>query len=172
MKSRKSKRNSASSKGSNKRNKKFSKPKHMIGEYKPFSASLHKKNDPKSRRVVKEYLQKKDIDLEDNPDKYGVDLISKDGTVKVEVEHRLSWQGPEFPFNEINVPERKGKFFGDKEVSYAILNKEYTHIGIIPNKKLRKYLTAENLKENPNKYVKAGELFYKVPKSAFKWNKL
>ena len=145
---------------------------HMLGKHKPFSAALHKRNDPKFRKVVKEYLKKNDVIVDDNPDKYGVDLISEDGKVKIEVEHRLSWQGAEFPFPDINVPERKGKFFTDKDVSYAILNKEYTHMGVISNKKLRKYLTTDNLKENPNKYVTSGELFYKVPKKAFSWKKL
>jgi putative endonuclease len=30
----------------------------MLGKHKPFRAALHKRNDPKSRKVVKEYLKK------------------------------------------------------------------------------------------------------------------
>ena len=34
---------------------------HMLGKHKPFSAALHKRNDPKFRKVVKEYLKKRCI---------------------------------------------------------------------------------------------------------------
>ena len=144
----------------------------MCGTQKKFSKALHQANDPKSRKVVKEFLAKQGIVVEDNPNRFGVDLISKDGTLQIEVEHRLVWQSEEFPFEEINVPERKAKFFIENHIAYAILSASYSHIGMIDGKTLRSYLVDNNLKESSNKYVKYGEFFYKIPKNAFKWTKV
>lgn len=144
----------------------------MIGEYKKFNKSLFQQNDPKSRRVVKEYFAKQGIVLKDNDNKFGVDLVSEDQTLQVEVEHRLIWETDEFPYEEINVPERKAKFFVDNSVSYVILSKDYSRAGMIDGKELRKHIVDDNLRESSNKYVKVGEYFYKVPKQAFKWTKL
>lgn len=144
----------------------------MIGKHKTFSKALFNGHDPASRRVVKEYLAKNNILVEDNPNKFGVDLISKDGTLQIEVEHRMVWKEEEFPFAEINVPERKGKFFVQECVSYAILSENYSHIGMISGKELKKYIVDENLAENRNRFVKEGEYFYKIPREAFKWDKL
>jgi len=144
----------------------------MVGLHKPFSKSLFQGNDPKSRRIVKDYLAKQDIVVEDNPNKFGVDLVSKDGTLHVEVEHRLVWTEEEFPYEEINIPERKAKFFIDNCVAYFILSAGYKHIGMISGKTLRPFLVDYNLKESSNKYMRSSEYFYKVPKSAFTWAKL
>lgn len=144
----------------------------MIGKHKPFSKSLFNGHDPKSRTIVKDYLAKNQIMVNDNPNKFGVDLISEDGTLKIEVEHRTVWKEEEFPFALINVPERKGKFFTEECVSYAILSENYSHIGMISGKELKKYIVDENLAENRNKYVREGEYFYKIPKEAFKWDKI
>jgi len=144
----------------------------MKGEYKKFSKSLHSRNDPQSRRIVKEYFEKNNIPLEDNPNKFGVDLLSKDGSLQIEVEHRLVWDGVEFPFDEVNVLERKAKYFVENHVCYVILSKDYSRIGMIDGKTLRKYLTDDTLQESSNKFVKQGELFFKVPRSEFKWDKI
>lgn len=144
----------------------------MFGARKPFSRALHQKNDPTSRRVVKEFFLKNKMPLEDNPNKYGVDLISADKTLQIEVEHRLVWEDSEFPYDDVNVPERKAKFFVENHICYVILSRDYSHIGMIDGKTLMKYIVDENLKESSNKYVRQGEYFYKVPKEAFKWCKV
>lgn len=144
----------------------------MIGVSKKFSKTLYKANDPKSRRVVKEYLAKQGILVEDNDNRFGVDLVSKDGTLQVEVEHRLVWTGEDFPYAEVNVPERKAKFFVEKSVAYFILSRDYSYIGMIDGKTLKPFIVDLNLKECSNKYVKENEYFYKVPTKAFKWDKV
>ena len=144
----------------------------MYGTRKPFSKSLHQKNDPQSRKIVKEYLAKQGIIVQDNPDKYGVDLISEDQSLQVEVEHRLSWTNEEFNFDTVNLPERKAKFFVANHIAYFILSCDYSRIGMIDGKTLRNYIVDENLKESSNKYVRQGEYFYKIPSDAFKWDKL
>lgn len=141
----------------------------MKGSYKQFDQKLFNQNDPKSRSVVKNYLAKNNVIVDDNNNKYGVDLVSEDGKVKIEVERRLVWKNERFPFNEINLPERKAKFFKENNVSYAIVSEDYKRIGLIHGKNIQQYINDTNLKENPNKFVNSGELFYKLPKTAFKW---
>lgn len=144
----------------------------MKGVYKRFDKKLFNQNDPKSRNVVKEYFKKHDVVLKDNDDKYGVDLISEDESVKFEIERRLVWDKKDFPYDDINLPERKAKFFLENNVSYIIISKNYSHIGIILGCDIKKYLNDDCLKESRNKFVKSGELFYKLPKTEFKWIKL
>lgn len=144
----------------------------MYGESKRFSPSLHQGNDPKSRTVVKDYLARYGMIVDDNPNKYGVDLISKDGTLQVEVEHRLPWIEEEFPYTEVNVPERKAKFLREGNVQYIILSRAYDRLGIIMGRDIKQFIVDENLVLNPNKYVKNNEYFFKVPISAFKWVKV
>lgn len=144
----------------------------MTGTRKPFDAKLFRQNDPKSRKVVKTYFAKRGMVLEDNLDKFGVDLISKDDTLHIEIEHRLVWDSADFPFAEVNVPERKAKFFVENHICYVILSKNYTHIGMIDGQTLRKYLTDDTLTESANRFIKKGEMFFKVPKAEFKWDKI
>jgi hypothetical protein len=146
----------------------------MFGERKPFSKSLHSSNDPQSRRVVIEYFKKQTppIILRENPNQFGIDLISPDGTLQVEVEHRLSWEGVEWPFADINVPERKAKFLVDGKAQYIILSRDFSHIGIVRGEDVKPYINDDNLHLNKNKYVRDGEYFYKVPTDKFKWLKV
>lgn len=144
----------------------------MMGEHKKFSRVLFRQNDPKSKKVVKEYFIRKNILLEDNTDKYGVDLLSKDGSLQIEVEHRLVWDEEEFPYSDVNVPERKAKYFVENHICYVILSRDYSRIGMIDGKTLMKYINDDTLQESSNKFVKQGEYFFKVPKSEFKWDKI
>jgi len=141
----------------------------MIGNSKRFDKTLHQNNDPKSRQVVKEYFSTHGILIKDNPDKYGVDLISDDGTLQVEVEHRLVWVNDDFPYETVNLPERKAKYFVANSVAYVILSKDYSRMGIIDGKTIMKYIVDENLKESSNKFVRKNEYFYKIPSTSFKW---
>lgn len=144
----------------------------MIGKYKKFDKELFESHDPRCRKVVKDYLAKNNIFVDDNPNKYGVDLLSEDESVQIEIEHRISWTKDEFPYNEINVPERKAKFFSDGKVSYVIISNDYSHMGIITGNKIKKYINKQNLKESSNRFIRSGELFYKIPKADFKWIKI
>jgi len=144
----------------------------MHGARKPFSQELHRGNDPKSRKVVKEYFKKQGIILKDNPNRFGVDLISPDGTLQIEVEHRLPWIDAKFPFDEINILERKAKFLREGKTQYIILSRDFSRIGIIRGPDVMKYIVDDNLEHNPNKYVKNGEFVYKIPSDDFKWIKI
>jgi hypothetical protein len=142
----------------------------MQGVRKQFNKKLHRDNDPKSRHVVKKFFEERGVRLIDNQDEYGIDLVSIDGSAKIEIEHRLVWTGKEFPFDEINLPERKTKFFlKNQGAYYVILSKDYSRMGMISGKNMLNYLNNKNLKESSNRFVTGGELFYKIPKSEFGW---
>lgn len=138
--------------------------------YKQFDQKLHDDNDPETRKVVLYYLQSlygiPEHHYVENPDKYGIDIIQR-GLIEtisgIEVERRHNWTGDYFPFDTINIPERKKKFSNMGFPTYYIAtNKELTR-GIIID------ITDINifpLKENKNKYVAEGEMFYSVPISA------
>jgi hypothetical protein len=144
----------------------------MKGIHKKFSKKLFTENDPQSRKVVKDFFAKYGTILEDNKNDFGVDLVSSDGSIKVEVERRLPWKGKEFPFNEINLPERKARFFSQEGTAYVIVSEDFSRIGFIKGKVIKEFINEDNLKENENRLVKNGELFYKIPKEKFKWFKL
>ena len=144
----------------------------MYGRSKRFSQSLHQSNDPKSRQIVKDYLARYGLIVKDNSDKYGVDLISDDGNLQIELEHRLPWVDEEFPYAEVNVPERKAKFLKEGKVQYIILSRAYDRLGIILGEIIKPYIVDDNLVVNPNKFVRNDEYFFKVPKTAFKWVKI
>jgi len=142
----------------------------MIGKHKTFDKKLHAVHDPKSRDIVKAYyLKAYNIVLEDGKSRYDVDLISPCGKYRVEVEHRMSWRGIEFDYDLVNIAERKKKFLVDGKTDYVILSADYTRIGIIKGKKVKKFMEDEHLKECRNKFVLKGEFFYKVPREQFEY---
>lgn len=144
----------------------------MIGKYKKFDKELFNQNDLKSRQVVKKFFLSKNIVVDDNPNKYGVDLVSEDESVQIEIERRPVWVNEEFPYPRVNIPERKTKFFKTDKTSYVIVSNNFSRIGVIPGKKLIKFINKDYLEESKNRFVDSGELFYKIPKEEFKWFKI
>jgi hypothetical protein len=144
----------------------------MYGARKPFSRALHQSNDPQSRKIVIEYFKRQGLSLNENTNPYGVDLVSADGSVQMEIEHRLPWADDDFPFSEVNVPERKAKFLREGKAQYVILSRDYSHMGVIEGKDIMPFIVDNNLQLNRNKFVKDGEFFYKVPVTKFTWIKI
>lgn len=141
----------------------------MIGRSKPFSKTLHARNDPKSRAVVKKFFAERGVTLVDHPNQYDIDLVTEDGKLRVEVEHRINWDTPDFPYAEVNVPERKAKFFEGGNTHYVILSKDYKRLGFISAAKIQTFIKPECLKESRNRFVKDSEYFYKVPQTEFEF---
>lgn len=130
---------------------------------KQFSSELFALHDAEAKRVVIDYFKKENIFLEENTNRYGIDLLNKENgeiSMGVEVEHRTNWSGLTFPYTTINVPYRKKKY---AELPYPTIfcavNNDYTALFVIDFKDV----VICNLKENRNKYVKQGEMFYSVP---------
>lgn len=122
---------------------------------KAFDNTLYEVNDPAKLKV----LTHLGVGWYVNPDKYGVDLTN--GTRYVEVEVKQHWRtgASKFPFPNVNLPERKGKYLVHGEnLSFWILSADLTHAMVIP----ATAVSSSSLEIVPNKYVKYGERFYKI----------
>ena len=140
--------------------------------HKRFDPTLFQQNDEAGRLIVKNFFQGLGIRAIDNPDPYAVDLVlSRDdkpiGYAEVEVRH--NWKTDEFPYDTLNVPERKEKLLRNPLPTY------FFSINCIGTRMLvatDEVVLTSPLQENPNKYVKSGELFYKVALDRCKMIKL
>jgi hypothetical protein len=90
---------------------------------KPFSASLYEANDAAAKEKLISALLKRGIIAQENPDPYGVDLVSNGNSYEVEVKH--NWTGITFPFQTIHIAARKLKFATER-MRFVILNKPLT----------------------------------------------
>jgi hypothetical protein len=136
---------------------------------KRFDQSLHDQYDNAGREVVKTYFHNRlDIDAKDNPNEYGVDLLLYRNDKLIgyaEVEVRNNWKTDAFPYDTLNVPYRKKKLLdNDLPTFFFSVNNIRTRMFCC---KAEDVLNCE-IKENPNKYVKSDEYFYKVPVSILK----
>ena len=135
----------------------------MHGVIKPFDALDYSRNDQKGRNCFRDFLNtihQNDKRTIDNPNKYGIDLLTIDTNNVVirawEIEIReQNWKGDiSFPFSEINCIERKeylwrkDKEFYDKipfsvdkscETVYVQLNDICTKAVLIPGSLILKY---------------------------------
>lgn len=130
---------------------------------KRFDQKLFEENDAAARHAVTQYLlATSDVIVENNPDKYGVDLLVTGGLqdYAIECEIKRVWKGADFPWNTVQLPARKQKFSElGIPVEYWILNADLTYAMLIRSDVLQ-HLTPV---EVPNKYVARGEMFYQIP---------
>lgn len=127
---------------------------------KRFDRELFQKYDQLARDVTTKYLQSIGYEVTEHPDRYAQDLIAY-GTYKdfcVECEVKLVWEVSEFPYPNVQLPERKKKFF-NVPTQFFIWNKPLEHAMTFWSYDVA---TLEPV-EVPNKYVYAGEYFYQVP---------
>jgi hypothetical protein len=130
---------------------------------KQFDRQLFDQNDSLVRKKVKELLPW--MNIQDNPDRYGVDLLVHEGDTVIagiECERKRVWQNKTFPYDSVQFPARKNK--------YALLN--FPVLFFMFNLKMDAclYVTGEDLKSSPlkevsNVYLRTGEFFYQVPLS-------
>lgn len=129
---------------------------------KRFDQNLYEQYDQFGRNRVVMYYAKQGIELKDNPDKYGVDLIAYDDGEKigyVEVEVRASWKSDQFPFDSLHVPERKKKLLTNDLHTVLVSVNCYGTRAFICDYRI---VLASPLLESPNMYISKGERFYKV----------
>lgn len=129
---------------------------------KHFDRALYDKCDSLAKDKAIKVLRRHGLDVVENPDKVGVDLLvykNDELLFNVETEIKLVWDGPKFPYENIQFPLRKHKF--------AILEKPT--LFLMFNKDLSKYVAvnSDDLIRSPieivrNKFVKYGEYFYQV----------
>jgi len=137
-----------------------------------FSQKLCDENDRPAREVVKEFYSRIGINLKDNPNTYGVDLISEDSSLCVEVECRHVWDEPEFPFDTVNFLNRKMKFVKLHKYNifeFVIVSYDFKRLGIINRDTLMANIEKTSLRALSNRFVAEGEKFYQIPKNQFTW---
>ena len=137
---------------------------------KKFDKYLHQKYDDRAKTASKALLKAKGYDVVDNPNPYAEDLIAQKGSDApffVEVEIKDLWKGSEFPFQTVQLPERKKKFAVNKTV-FMIWNSETTHCACFSSDAI----WGVALKEVPNKKGPEGERLFQIPLSKIKFRKL
>jgi len=136
----------------------------MINRTKRFNKKLWKENDKKGKEFATSILKKiygNNIKIVEGVE-YGVDLkLFEDDTLikTAEVEVRHNWgNDSKFPFNTVNIPYRKKKFFTNNICEYISINRLFTRCLLIKEKDI----SSSPIEENKNKYVKSGEKFFMV----------
>ena len=133
---------------------------------KGFSQALFDKNDGPARDASHKLCLHLGVsEIVDNPDKYGIDMLGKvqgHTVLGIEVEVKYGWRGGDFPFDTMHLPERKEKFCKkDMAVVFVILSKDMKRAAIFD-----KHTVLNSKKvEVPNRFVRAGELFFDIPLS-------
>jgi len=127
---------------------------------KRFDRELFQKYDQLAREVTTSYLNSLGYAVVEHPDRYAQDLIAnKDGNeFCVECEVKLVWEGEEFPYPNVQLPERKNKFF-NVDTQFFIWNKPLAYAMTFWSSDVS---TLDPV-EVPNRYVHAGEYFYQIP---------
>lgn len=124
---------------------------------KPFDERLFAENDAIARAAGFAAFAGHCTALSENEDTYGVDLVSDE--FGVECERKLAWKGGPFPFDTIQIPYRKVKYFnqGTQYLLLAANNQDFLTVSG------EDILTHSEVVEVPNKYVKSGEKFFRLP---------
>lgn len=137
----------------------------MRGSYKQFSYKLFKEHDNKARTKAIEFFTNNGLKAKPNKNEFGVDLLVVDANDTllyfVEVEVKNNWKDGAFPFDTLNIPERKGKYatMYKNRMFWMVFNKDVTKMLLVSTEALKD----AKLIEVKNKFVAAGELFYQVP---------
>lgn len=128
----------------------------MSGARKRFSKELWKENHAKAVKSLLPWLG--DGWDENHGDRFGPD-IKGPNSQWAEVEIKQHWEDTlEFPFETVNLPQRKGKWLSLR-IKFYVLSKGCKYAIQIPKAQLKD----EYLVEVPNKYVFKGEYFYQIP---------
>lgn len=139
---------------------------------KRFDRELYDQNDELARGVVKKLLAGTEYQVIDNPKKRGVDLLlykNSQHIANIECEIKKVWKEKEFPYESIQIPERKEKYTQlDKPTIFVMANADQSAFVAISQTALLK----SPKKEVPNKYVYKGEYFFQVPKDQASFNNL
>lgn len=139
---------------------------------KRFDPALYEENDKIAKEFVKSLLKGTDFQVIENPKKRGVDLlVYKDSqhVANLECEIKRVWKTSDFPYDSIQIPERKTKYTQlEKPTIFVMLNNDQSGYLTITQKELLN----SPVKEVPNKYVYKGEMFYQVPVTKVQFNNL
>jgi len=133
---------------------------------KRFSRELYAQYDDLAKEAADKMVEYFCVDnFTDGDNQYKVDRKGiKDGEhiLNVEVEVKMAWAKglDDFPYDEINLPERKEKYTKlDKPTSFVIFSKDLKGAVVFTDHTVSNC----NKVEVKNKYCPQGELFFKIP---------
>lgn len=135
----------------------------MKGVRAGFSPEEYKRSDLKAKRAVIAYLRRKGYDVTDDwaiEKRKGPDLELTNGNF-VEVECKYAGWKPDgtFDYPDVHIPERKKAYLEYGTVTFLVLNHDCTYAIVVRGE----HLKDEYLTEVPNRRVRSGEYFFKVP---------
>lgn len=131
---------------------------------KAFDKSLYEANDKLARESVKRLFKNSEFEIRDNEKVRGVDLLvyDKNGNhiLNIETEIKRVWNGKDFPYTSVQIPERKNKYMILDKPTYLIMfNSNQSAYAVVKGKDI----INSPLVIVPNKYISYGEKFYQVP---------
>jgi hypothetical protein len=127
-----------------------------------FNKDSYDKYDELARSLAKQLFKRYEVELMDNSDKYGVDLLAYRNDVLVgyvEVEIKRTWQGL-FKYTHLNVPVRKEKLLRMPLRAVLVTFSNDSKSCFICNDNI---VLNSKIEEVKNKEVASNEMFYKVP---------
>lgn len=128
---------------------------------KPFNPKLYEEWDRKARQWTRAIMPAQYV-VKDNPLKHGVDLLVYENDThafNVEPEVKTIWTG-RFPYPDLNLPIRKSKFCHlEKPTLFIVFSKDGSEYFAVWDY----IVNCCEVQEVPNKYVRRGELFFKIP---------
>lgn len=142
---------------------------------KRFDRELYNQTDKLAKTKLFSLLEYNDnIQASENPKKTGVDILvtnpdTGDLLFNIETEIKRVWKGEKFPYESVQIPERKKKYTGlGKPTLFVMFNEDQTKYLVIRDTDL----ISSPLVEVPNKYVYKGELFFQVPLEKVSFNNI
>jgi hypothetical protein len=133
-----------------------------MSERKRFDRELFEKYDKAAREVTTKVLKAKGYDVVEHPNRYAQDLIAymplDDYEFHVECEVKRVWKEDTFPYDSVQLPTRKEKFF-DGKTQFFIWNLPMTHAATFWCYDVANLTPVEV----PNKYMYKDEYFFQIP---------
>lgn len=133
-----------------------------MSERKRFDRELFDKYDKAAREATTRVLKAKGYDVIEHPDRYAQDLIAymplDDFEFHVECEVKRVWKELEFPYDSVQLPQRKEKFF-DGKTRFFIWNEPLTRAATFWDNDVKGLTPVEV----PNKYMFKDEYFFQIP---------
>ena len=127
---------------------------------KRFDKELYQKYDSLAKQATKQFLNEKGCTVDPHPNRYAQDLVVKSDTEEfcAECEVKLVWKTDQFPYDNVQLPARKKKFF-DVPTQFFIWNHTLNRAATFWSEDIKDLEPVEV----PNKYVYKGEYFYQIP---------
>jgi hypothetical protein len=139
----------------------------MNHKHATFSHEAFNRADARAREETTSYLDDLGYDVNPHPNPYAQDLVAtcrRTGKkFLVECEQKSLWKGERFPFQSVQLPERKKKFF-DERTLFFIWNNEWDSAMIFWSTQINHLEPVEV----PNRRIAKGEYFFQIPLSLTK----